>query len=555
MNKRELFSFVRDYRPKEQVVHDLNHERTSFREFAEEAVAALCRRGLLDDDWFDALAKERPGREKEIRAVQNLGGSTAQAGRGDGCSVLLVHPPNEIPPEVDEMAAALIQAGFETKHLKQSDRDAVSGLMSRRGRNLGLAVICQRSFFLSLAVMRSLMSIYRESAKFRGRIVVVALPDAPDLLNAMYRLEVVEAWQKQQRELQDAVNRVGPKNARGVVDDLTKISIMLEHIEPALGWLGRCDRLSFQRLGPGGFEPLIEALAQGSASGEASSPDSVAVPPRSEARPNPPPVNTVGDLFAGVIELDRDGQWKAMLKAANGEGHALLSVIGHWRQSVGLFMQRAQRALSRSGPLYPDGPSNRFSYSIVNVPLTRADLVLPESAVEWLDRWVRAMGGDGHYAQVIEAHACQTPLLVTLGPLKVGRLKDAAWDALTEFVTQLLPKMVSGVEHAQPVRVLVGLEFEEQDYARVVSADGWKEAIEEMQGWSYRKLPGLEFPDWLVHVVPYVEDRTRHLSSSERKVLLGRIKSIYAFMTGDEDAVTFQNFSTTMEQHIEDALR
>ncbi|MEL7372709.1 MAG: hypothetical protein AAFN74_27540, partial [Myxococcota bacterium] len=62
------------------------------------------------------------------------------------------------------------------------------------------------------------------------------------------------------------------------------------------------------------------------------------------------------------------------------------------------------------------------------------------------------------------------------------------------------------------------------------------------------------FPEWSAHVVAYVEDRTRHLSTEARNALLERLKSMYVIMT-EQRIMDYLNFSTALEQQIEATSR
>ena len=501
MSQAELRRFVRDGPQGVQILGSVMASSPP-REFIEGIIDASYRQGALTVEWFDRLVEERPLRRQEIRAVQAAGLRSASPALGESGVIplgerraLISHLGYE-SVELDALSAALRKNRIAVKRPTHSTGDAMAGLIGAEDTSAAVIIILDHAHISDIAGMRALLSIYRLRTTLTGRVFVVRCNDAPPIQDALYRAAQVEYWQDRRAKLEDAVHRLGPAHIPGIADELAQVSGLQKHVEPMLAATARWPSWPLSELSTTGFNALIDAVMRGTQKPVDRMGEPLATATQTPGHPTDPMLSpTIGDLFSGIIELDRDEQWKAMLKAANqAANHALLTVMGHQRQSVGLFVERAIRSLSRSGELYFGGPTNRFAYEIVHLPLDRADFALPESAVEWLIRLAETLGGGGKPGQVIADRVTEAPLLVTLEPLQVERLNDSAWAALAEFATQELPEQVARIDTPQPVRLLVGLEFEADDHARLAESDAWYEAITARPNWVYRKLPVFALP-------------------------------------------------------------
>lgn len=84
-----------------ELLAELPEPGASVKVLVDAAVGVLHRRELLDGEWFDRLATERPNRRDEIDAIRALyvaGGARAVPGEGAGPWRTLVSPPSFLQP-------------------------------------------------------------------------------------------------------------------------------------------------------------------------------------------------------------------------------------------------------------------------------------------------------------------------------------------------------------------------------------------------------------------------------------------------------------------------
>ncbi|WP_437723130.1 toll/interleukin-1 receptor domain-containing protein [Sorangium sp. So ce861] len=286
------------------------------------------------------------------------------------------------------------------------------------------------------------------------------------------------------------------------------------------------------------------ALARaGSKPGDAQRRGSVPNSPEPPRGPAPADTRTWGTMTAraalgAALRLDRSAQWATVIAMCHGSEHVFFLLYGHSRQSLGLFLDRIHYYLAEQS-----GRPHR----VFRVPF-RLGHSFATSGAEWESHlsFALAPGRRGTAADHLALAAQHQAVLLILGLRPIHSLTPEQQVGVRELICESLPRILDMARPANPVRILMAVDFDLPEESLEPMIDGWALEAERTGSLAYGALAEVKFPTW-----DEVESYLRDFRPRPTPEVVAMIKREFEAILQAGNS-TFQQLAERLDRHLGD---